>query len=107
MAPDILYPEILLSGYSLKDFVDSVFCFRDREKRVNMVHLVPDKQFVGRITVEHPEELRNVGEKDLAGSHKNRDVADALHIPVDWADMPVVRVEAVHPFLCTDGKRLY
>ena len=51
-----------------------------------MIHLIPDDQLVGGITVKHPEELRNVGEKDLAGSHKDRDVADTLQVPIDRAD---------------------
>ena len=40
-----------------------------------MVHLVSYDQLIGRVAVEHPEELRNVGKKDLTGSHKNCYVA--------------------------------
>ena len=85
------------------DCIHCRFFFRDREQRINMIHLLPDDQLVRRIIIEQSKAFRNIRIEDPVSSHEYNDIADVLQIPVDRANLTIMHVQVANPLLRRDG----
>ena len=81
----------------MKDLVVRRGRLRDREERIDVVHLFADDQFVRPILIQPIEEAQDVRIEHLARPDKHRHMVKALYIAVDRADPPVPRIQVTGP----------